>query len=164
LSCFAGCLLRPRFFGRLAKQLLAGVDPIFDAGRSDLGFGQRPEPQCTPSIHDSPQTLIRPIWVLQFRFDLRPRHRRPWSRLLKTPHADGPSGLGLGYRQTLERNLPEHIGLLRQPDDSTDLPSLLRIAELRPRGLAPPLESGNGFWGKLLAFFGIGSGSPAFSW
>src|SRR5699024_9812110 len=128
---FAGKLLSSRFVGRFAKQLLAGVDPFLDIRGCDLSFGKWPEPQCTPSIHHPAQTLIRPIRVCELGFDFCPSHCRPWSRLLETPHADGPPGLGLSDGQTLERDLPEHVGLFREPDEPGDLPVGLRIAELR---------------------------------
>src|SRR5699024_5234133 len=96
------------------------------------------------------------------RFNLSTGHRRPWSGLLETPHADGPSGLGLSDGQTLECDCPEHVCLFREPDEPGDLPVGLRIAELRSDCLAPCFENRHCVRCKRLAFLGVGGSSPAF--
>src|SRR5699024_11215572 len=141
-----------RFLVSLAEQLFAGVDPLLDAWRFHLGFGQGPEPQRTPCIHDTSQTLIGPVRVGEFRLDLRTSHRRPRSRFLEAPHTDGPPRLCLGDAQSLQPDLPELVNLLRESDEPTYLPVRLGIAELGAHGLAPCLERGHCLRGKLLPF------------
>src|SRR5699024_8967712 len=101
---------------RFTKQLFTAIDPFLDAGRRNLRFGERPEPQRAPSVHHPSQALIRSIRVRELRFNLSTGHRRPWSGLLETPHADGPSGLGLSDGQTLECVCLEHVCMYRGVD------------------------------------------------
>ena len=147
----------PAVFKGRAQQLFKCLEPFIDRGRLHICFCQRPEPQSTPGIHYTAQTLVRAIRILQGLFNLRASNSRSGQCFFPAPQRYRPPHFFFGNKQPVQREFPQCVDPLGQCLQ----PLHVRFCQLLPGGVPPRTQGFCRFGRKLLTFCGIGRSAPA---